>query len=243
MSPRDNETENHASGQDSARGISFMEDVRRLSTEELDERKIIYPGMHNRDIINRFRELRTKMLQMGGRDNFVILVSSVCPGGGSTFTALNLAAAFALDQTKTALLVDCNLHTPQIASHLNIDVEFGLTDHLADPTVDVDQIIYATGVPRLRAIPVGNYSETGAEYFTSPRMKKFLFEVTRRYPDRYIVIDAPSISESADSRILSELCDCALLVVPYGKVVPDQVSASIEALNQTKLAGIVFNNT
>src|SRR5690606_42023848 len=57
---------------------------------------------------------------------FVVLVSSVSKHGGSSFFAFNLAAAFALDQHKTALYVDCNPysrseeHTSELQSRENL---------------------------------------------------------------------------------------------------------------------------
>ncbi len=225
-----------------SRQIKTMREAQLLSEADLDKAQIIHAGMANRDIINLFRDLRTKVLHTGQRENFVILVSCVCEQGGGSFVARNLAAAFAFDQSKTALLIDCNLYEPSVHTTFGIEAELGLTDYLADESIDVDEIIYASGVPRLRVIPTGNYCESGNEHFTSDRMKKLIDDLLRRYPDRYIVIDAPAVSASADTRILVELCDQALLVVPYGKVVESDIRTAIESLSRTKFAGVVFNN-
>lgn len=230
------------------RKIKTMREVDLVPPAVLDEMKIIHPGMRNRNVLNMFRELRTKLIFDGSKENFSILVTSVCTGGGASFVARNLAAAFALDQMKTALLVDCNLYNPSIRRTFGIDkvfgieAEFGLTDYLADDSIDIDEIIYASGIPRLRIITAGNYCESGTEHFSSAKMKKFIDEVVRRYPDRYIILDAPSVSTSADTHILAELCDRSLLVVPYGKVVVGEVAAAAESLNKTQFAGVVFNN-
>ena len=70
--------------------------------------KIIYPGMQQRDVLNSFRDLRTRLLQRAKGENFVLLVSSLSHGGGSSFVAMNIAACFALDEQKTAIYIDCN---------------------------------------------------------------------------------------------------------------------------------------
>ena len=62
--------------------ISEMAEIRRLNTDELVAKKLIYPGMKQRDILNSFREIRTKLLQQSPKENFVVLVSSICEGGG-----------------------------------------------------------------------------------------------------------------------------------------------------------------
>ena len=73
-------------------------------------------------------------------------------------------------------------------------------------------------------------------------MRAFLDVVKRRYPDRHIFLDAPAVNESADTRILASLCDRAILVAPYGKVVKSQIDAAVDAVGEEKLAGVIINN-
>jgi len=111
-----------------------------------------------------------------------------------------------------------------------------------DPVVETSEVVYASGVPRLRVVPVGNNKEGGTEKINSERMREFFFEVKSRYPDRYIVVDAPSASDyDAELRILTELCDFVVLVVPYGKATEAQVNAAIEKIGTNRLAGVVYN--
>ena len=100
--------------------IRQMAEVDLLSAQELEERKIINPSTQNKAFLNTFREIRTKMIQSSSKKNFVAMVSSVVHGGGATFIAVNLAAAFALDQSKTALFIDCNLYEPSLDKLFNI---------------------------------------------------------------------------------------------------------------------------
>ncbi|MBW4933417.1 polysaccharide biosynthesis protein [Marinobacter sp. F4206] len=218
-----------------------MQEPRRLTPDDMDERRIIYPESSNRTLVNRFRDLRTKLLEASGGNNFTIVVSSTNRGAGTSFVALNLAAAFAFDQSKTAVVIDCNLREPSLHSTLDIMPETGLTDFLDDPDYDIARILYPTGIPRLRLIPAGSRRETPSEFFTSFRMKQFLQAVRRRYPDRFIVLDTAPITDSPDARILSELCDYAMLVVPHGRVTPNQVEQAATAFNPKKFVGTVIN--
>ena len=155
--------------------------------------------------------------------------------------ALNLAAAFAFDQAKTALIIDCNLREPSLHTMLDIMPETGLTDFLEDPDYDIARILYPTGIPRLRLIPAGSKRETPAEFFTSFRMKQFLQAIRRRYPDRFIVLDTAPISDSPDARILTDLCDYGMLVVPHGKLTPGKIENAALAFNPDKFVGAVIN--
>ena len=178
--------------------IKAMAEVHELSTDELDSLKILHAGMQNRQVLNAFRELRVKLLQKSKGENFICLVSSLCErGGGGSYVATNLAAAFALDKTKTSVLVDCDLYAPSIDTMLNIDASHGITDYLDDDELDVQDIIYASGVPRMRVVPIGSNRERGAEHFSSERMSEFIAAMKARYSDRFIVIDAPPILNSA----------------------------------------------
>lgn len=222
--------------------IRHMSELPPISPAELDDRRIIHAATPNREALNTFRELRTQLLQRSSKENFVVLVTSVAEGGGASFVALNLAAAFALDNAKTALLVDCNFYEPAVEKLLFVQHEYGLTDYLDSETIDADEIIYASGIPRLRIIPVGHQLTTGTEFYSSARMEYFVADIRSRYLDRYVVIDAPPVGIYPDSRILADLCDFVLLVVPYGKVSQEQVQAAVDALPEHKLLGIVFNN-
>jgi Mrp family chromosome partitioning ATPase len=213
------------------------------SQDELYEKKIVFAGMRQRDLLNAFREVRIKLLQKSKSDNIVVLVASVCRDGGSSFCGFNLAATFALDQQKTALYVDCNPYNTSAEKYTVLPVELGLMDYLADAELKLKRIIYPSGVERLRVIPSGGKSESAAELFNSTRMETLVQEIKNRYPDRFIVLDAPAIQQSTEARILAQYCDHAVLVVPFGKVVADEVLSAIDAVGKDKFAGLVFNHS
>ncbi len=210
--------------------------------EELYEKKVVFVGMRQRELLNAFREVRIKLLQKSKSDNIVVLVASVSSEGGSSFFGFNLAATFALDPQKTALYVDCNPYASAAERYIITPVEMGLTQYLSDFSIPLKRIIYPSGVERLRVIPSGGSSESAAEFFNSKRMEVLVQEIKNRYPDRFIVLDAPSIQQTTEARILAQYCDHALLVVPYGKAVTDEVLAAVDAVGKEKFAGLVFNN-
>ncbi|ACE84077.1 tyrosine-protein kinase family protein [Cellvibrio japonicus] len=212
------------------------------SQDELYERKIIFTGMRQREVLNAYREVRIRLLERGQSDNMVVLVSSVASAGSSSYFSFNLAATFALDQHKTALYVDCNPYSSDVERYITTPMKEGLTQYLTDYTVPLKNIIYPSGVERLRVIPSGGSSESAAEFFNSKRMEVLIAEIKARYPDRFIVMDAPSVQQSTEARILARYCDHALLVVPFGKAVKDEVLAAVDAVSKEKFAGLVFNN-
>jgi Mrp family chromosome partitioning ATPase len=108
--------------------------------------------------------------------------------------------------------------------------------------MDIADIIYPVGIPRLRVVPAGDHREVPVEYFTSARMQQLMQVVKQRYNERYVILDSPPISQSADLQILMELCDYVILVVPYGKVTEAQLADAAKTIGEKKLMGIVFNS-
>lgn len=222
--------------------IKNMEMPQLWTQDELYEKKIVFTGMRQRDVLNAFREVRIKLLERHHSDNMVVLVSSVAIDAPSSYFSFNLAATFALDQHKTALFVDCNPYNSDVDKYITADIGAGLSSYLTDYTVPLKNIIYPSGVERLRVIPSGGASESAAEFFNSKRMEVLVAEIKSRYPDRFIVLDAPCIQQSTEARILAKYCDHALLVVPFGKVVTDEVLSAVDAVGKEKFAGLVFNH-
>jgi protein-tyrosine kinase len=226
----------------SSAAIALMRETDRKIPQDLAERRIIHPEMGENPTVKAFREIRTKILQATQGRNCVLMVTSVTGSSGSTFVALNLSSAFAFDEGKTALLFDCNLRNPQLHLLFKEESVLGLTDYLENPKMDVSEVIHPVGIERLRVIPAGGRREIPAEYFTSARMKGLLDSVRERYPERFIILDSPPMTESADTQILADLCDYVVLVVPYGTVTHGEIDNCVKALDRNKLLGVVFNN-
>ena len=213
-----------------------------FSNEELSKMGIINPMLEDQSVVNAYRDLRTSIITKIGKGPYSIMVSSVTKGGGASFTAMNLATSFIFDQHKTALLIDCNFKNPTLANSLQVDYQYGLKHYLTGEVDDVKKVIHPTGIPRLRLVPAGLIESDLVEFFTSQKMYMFLHEVKNRYPDRVIILDAPPVLESADSKILAELCDAALLVVKYKGVMPGAIKKTVSAIDKSKVVGIVLNN-
>jgi len=225
----------------SAREIAEMNENQYLLATEHDRKRLIYQDMPDNRIANAFREIRTKMLALSQGRNFICMVTSVNSGGGASFVSMNLATAFSFEESKTSIVVDCNLRRPTVDTMVGLEADQGLTDFLEENEIDLENIIYPSGIKRVRLIPVGQKRENVVEYFTSVRMKRFLDALVNRYMDRFIFLDAPSIGDSVDARILAELCDFVILVVEYGKVTEKKLKSAVDAIGRDRLAGVVFN--
>jgi Mrp family chromosome partitioning ATPase len=215
-----------------------------LTPAQLAERSIIpYLDGANRPLVDSFRALRTRLLSISN-ENFVTLVVPVSNGCGGSFVARNLALSVTFDQSKTALLIDCNLRHPTQHTAMKIDTaRGGLINYLEDPEAEVDGMLYATGIPRLKLIPAGRstYGDMEAEHFASFRMRLLLDSLRSSYSDRYIFLDSPPALGAPDARMLSELADVVILVAGYGRNTPADIAAAAGNFDPRKFAGVVFN--
>jgi capsular exopolysaccharide synthesis family protein len=217
-------------------------EVRLLGAGDLAERSIIQPQHGGEPAVQVFRDLRTKIIQQSQGKNAVILVTSVSEGCGGSFVARNLAAAFAFDMGKTALLIDCNLQNPSVHNLLTKAPAAGLMDYFENPDLDIKDIIQPVGIARCRVITAGQRRDTVEEHLTSAKMKRLVETVRQRYQERFIILDGPPMSKIADIRILSELTDYVLIVARYARSTNAQIANCLKVIGEKKPLGIVFND-
>lgn len=224
------------------RELARISDYDVLDRERLQAKRIIHPDMDDYGVINSFREIRTRLLQKSENNNFVLMVVSIGKNMGATFTTVNLGAAFAFEGEKTALLVDCHPQKTNLSSLLNLGQTVGLSDYINDPEMEINQIIYPTGINRMRLIPFGSSRDGRLEFLSSERMQEFVGALKRRYTDRFIIINAPPLEASADAAILSDIADYILITIPYGRIANNRLKKAIKPLPQKKIAGVVMND-
>jgi protein-tyrosine kinase len=200
-------------------------------------------GMATRQQLDAFRELRTRLVATAaaaGLSHFTTLIVPVSSGAGASFVARNLAVAFALEERRLAILVDCNLRNPTQQAALGLrGVDAGLFDFLERPLGDVDRLIRPTPIPGLHLIPAGRPRTAPREYFSSQAMQMVMAAL--RQPSCYVFLDSPPAKGAPDARILSDLADFVILVVGYGRDSPETISKTAALFDPEKFVGVVFN--
>lgn len=232
----------HSAPTEPGRSLTHRDSSTALTPTQLDDRAIIHRASGGaRAQVDAFRELRTRLLATAD-DNFVTLVAPVSRHCGGSFVARNLAVAMTFDQTKSALLIDCNLRQPSQHTSMRVDAtNGGLIDYLENGESDIADVLYDTGLPRLRLLPAGTTRSGEAEYFSSFRMRLLLDSLRSRYPDRYIFLDSPPVLGAPDARILADLADVVILVAGYARNTPGAIQQAAANFDPAKFAGVVFN--
>ncbi len=224
------------------RSISRITETTALSPAQMQERSIISPTSVGQPQVDAFREVRTRLLAVANDNNIVTLVAPVSRGSGGSFVARNLAAAFAFDEARSAVLIDCDLYRPSQHSTMRIDAfKGGLVNYLEDPATFIADMLYETGIPRLRLIPAGSSPVRNTEYLSSFRMRLLVDSLRSRYPDRYLFLDSPPVRGAPDARILADIADVVVLVAGYGRDSADDIARAAANFDPSKFGGVVFN--
>ena len=226
-----------------SRDILRMRDADLFSATELADKRIIHDNMDDHAVQAAFMNLRTNVLRRCQNRGSIILVESVAYDGGGSFVAINLAAAMAADETKTSLLVNCNLGETGVVDELTDADAKGLTDFIDDPELSAHEVIHPSGIRRVRVVPPGTKRRSYREFFTDKRWRKLIRELKHRYRDRYIVIDGPPLGHSATAETLQDAADFVLIVVPYGRISERQLNAATRRIPPEKVLGVVMNDT
>lgn len=214
----------------------------RMDVDELSRLRIYHSAMRDERVHSAFTNLRTHVIQRTGKRNCRIVVSSVAAGGGASFVALNLAAAFASDSSASAVVVDCNFAGARFTQLGDDGTLPGVTDYIDGTAASVSQILTDVGITRLHLVTGGTARTTQREYFTRPRAEAMFKELGACFEDNAVVVDAPPALLSANANILAGYCDAVLLVVPYGRSAQQDVQVAIRSMPSGKILGSVFNN-
>ncbi|GEM_PF-582924 len=190
-----------------------------------------------------YRMLRTHILQKtSGLGKNTIMITSALPREGKTVTAINLAFSLSREFQHTVLLVDGDLRTQSIHKSLGFASDRGLIHYLTEET-PISELIIWPGIEKMTIISGGQAVEESAELLGSPRMREFVADVRSRYPNRYIIFDAPAVLAGADALTLASLVDHVIVVVQAGKARVDDVAKALQFIPSDKMLGFVVNRS
>ncbi len=174
----------------------------------------------------------------------LIMVTSALPGEGKTFTAINLAMSIAMEQDKTVLFVDADVSKATAARILGVPNDSkGLIDVLEDASLNLRDVMYRTNLPNLRVLAAGRVHERSTELLASESMRRLMDELSRRYPDRVIVFDAPPLLPTTEAGVLANLMGQIVFVVAAGETSQGAVTEALTHIDGDKMIGLVLNKS
>ncbi|WP_301749342.1 AAA family ATPase [uncultured Erythrobacter sp.] len=199
------------------RAVAFGGPMVHIDREHLRDGGLIVPEDPVTGLLEEFRIVKRELLAdaRAGASALArrILVCSPHPGEGKTYCATNLAIALAAERGLEVLLVDADVVKPSVALRLGIDVEQGLMDALADPSIRPESLVIRTDIEGLFVLPAGTATSLDAEYLASARTGEVLDRLTQGAPDRIVIFDTPPALAASPAAELAQHVGQALLVV------------------------------
>jgi protein-tyrosine kinase len=169
-----------------------------------------------------------------------MLVTSTFPAEGKTYVAANLAATLALSIDEYVLAIDADLRRPKLHRLFGYGKVKGLHEYLVGSS-KIEELILKSGIEKLSLLPAGKPPRNPTELLSSNMMLKFLEEVKERYQDRFLIIDSPPSSVTAESKFLAQHVDGIIYVVMANKTPRKDIEKAIDNIGREKILGIVFN--
>jgi len=220
-----------------------------IPLDKLRAAGFITPNSGTGGVVEEFRLIKRQLMRsafdednrvMRERGN-VIMVTSALPGEGKSFVALNLAISFSLELDFYVLLVDVDNHRHQISTYLGLPKgEAGLVDVLVDQDLQMRDIIRRTSIANLSVIAAGRPRPNGTEILASKNMAGLLDDLTKRYPDRIIVIDVPPLLNSTEGLVLAPHVGQAVVVVEKDRTTKRALNQALDRLRACPEVGCVL---
>jgi protein-tyrosine kinase len=171
-----------------------------------------------------------------------IMVTSARPGEGKTFTALNLALAFASERSFKAVLVDADSQHSTIPQILGVRGERGIVDVLAG-NLELSEVLIQTSLPHLMILPAGRGGPHVPELLSSLEMGALLDEMTQRLPDHYLIFDTPPCMASSDAAALAPLVGQIVFVVEANNTQQGEIEAALSTLSTCPRISLLLNKS
>ena len=174
--------------------------------------------------------------EMQQQNQKVLMVSGATPGEGKTTIAVNTAIAFA-KKGHRVLLVDCDMYNPSVIKSLGLENVRSLRDYQAG-TATQSEIILKSGIRHM-------YVMAANMDFKDVKTKELLRKILNasRKSFDYVILDTPPCSLMVDAAELSDLADCALMVIRQDYASRAQIIEGVKLLtdNGLQLIGCAIN--
>lgn len=203
----------------------------------LDKTARLIPHTTDPIVVERYRMLRTKILQEREKKFFrSLVVTSAGPQEGKTVTVLNLALSFAALPSFRVLVIDGDMRKGTLGDWLGIESDRPGLSNLIEGSVQLDQVILKSDDLSLHVIPRGN----AHLYDLHPDQFNECFQLLAGYYD-LILVDTPPVNLITDVQIMAASCEAILLIARAFSTTTKSIEDAVDKLQSFRIIGTVLN--
>jgi Mrp family chromosome partitioning ATPase len=171
----------------------------------------------------------------------VVVFSSVDEDNSSSEICSLAGQVLATQVSGSVCLVDANLREPSLHRLLGVSKFPGLAEAAVKPGPIKNFAVRIAG-GNLWLVPPGSSAAEVRGLFASDRLLSRMFELSKEFA--YVLIDAPSISSSADVVLLGQMAEGVILVVEANSTRRQAARRAKETFEGAKvrLLGAILNN-
>ena len=214
--------------------LSIVPDIQRESPQ------ILGKNVSNNALLESYRILRNN-IHFSVMDQHLKIIAITSPGRseGKSTTAVNLAAAMAMEGKKV-LLADCDLRRPSLHKIIGVPRTTGLTTLVTHDSTLKDTIV-ATEEENVFFLPAGPTPANPAEILNSQSCRTLFEELSEHYD--MILMDCPPAVGLSDVQVVSTIADGVLLVVSIDQTLRPHLDLTLRSLAQAEapVIGVVLN--
>ncbi len=187
----------------------------------------------------KFRRLKTILLNEADPVPQIIVVTSAAPSEGKSVVSINLALSFAADRQGDVLLLDADLRRPTVDRWLNPAPKLGLSELLSGQT-ELDHVILELENSPLKILPAGTPPQDPVELLSADYTGVLLSALRERY--QRIIIDTPPIVPFTDADAVGSFSDGVLVVARSGATRRGMLMQALASVTSTRILGTVLND-
>ncbi len=186
-----------------------------------------------------FRVLATRLAHLQAKRRLQkLLITSSSVDEGKSVIAANLALTLARRPNERILLVEADLRRPTVGALFSPTPLRGITEW-SEGKVSLEDSLYQVRDTPLWILGAGKPMDDPLPLLESGKFAKMLDTLASSFD--WVLLDGTPMFPMADSTSLSRLCDGVLVVVREGFTRRKVLNKAIEAIEKSKLLGVVFN--
>lgn len=223
-------------------GAPVLGMVPRVASDKVDGFRPVILADPTSQAGEAYKSVRASLQHLGMRDDLKsLLITSPGAGEGKSWTAANLALAFAQAGWRV-ILVSADLRRPSIESYFRVPRVPGLADWLLTRGSEVSRYVHDPRFPNLRVVPSGKPVGNPAELLGSSRLVNCIRELEDNCD--LVIVDSPPVLAVSDSLVLAAEVDAVLLVVHGSSTTRSAIVHSRELLDRVgaNVVGSLLNS-